>query len=90
MSAVSPLDRLTSTEHAIARRMAEDAAIAVLELAVQRERARRWSVMPVASLADEARKLNAVVILTPDASMPNGVRVELRPQYVPEWLREAS
>jgi hypothetical protein len=90
MSAVSPLDRLTSTEHAIARRMAEDAAIAVLELAVQRERARRWSVMPVASLADEARKLNAVVILTPDASMPNGVRVELLPQHVPEWLREAS
>jgi hypothetical protein len=90
MSAVSPLDRLTATEHAIARRKAEDAAIATLELAVQRERARRWSLMPVASLADEARKLNAVAVLTPDASMPNGVRIELRPQHLPEWLREAS
>jgi hypothetical protein len=87
---LSPLDRLTTTEHAIARRMAEDAAIAVLELAVQRERARRWSVMPVASLADEARKLNAVAVLTPDPAMPNGVRIELRPQHLPAWLREAS
>ncbi len=90
MNAVSPLDRLTAEEHAIARRMAEDAAIATLELAVQRERARRWSLIPVASLADEARKLNAVAILTPDPTMPNGVRIEMRPQHIPEWMREAS
>ncbi len=90
MNAVSPLDRLTATEHAIARRMAEDAAIATLELAVQRERARRWSLIPVASLVDEARKLDSVAILTPDSTMPNGVRIEMRPQHIPEWMREAS
>lgn len=90
MSAVSPLDRLTVTEHAIARRCAEDAAIALLEVAVQRERARRWSIMPVASLADEARRLDAVAVLTPDSTMPNGVRIELRPRNLPAWLRGDS
>lgn len=65
----------------------QDAALAALERAKQRELSMRWQLVPVCKLAAEAKRLNAQAIITPDPDMPNGIRIELRPLEVPQWMR---